>query len=264
MHYVIWIILVLSLIYVGVLCGFYWFQDGIIFRQSKLHSSYEFEFQRSFEEYKIEVSGSVKLSTVLLRGNSDRGVVFYNHGNTGNIQDWGNRVEVFLELGYDVFLYDYRGYGKSEGRIRKESVMHKDARKLYDFLVKKYDPEKIIIYGISLGSGVASKLATKRPCKSLILETPFFNFHSTIRELYPFLPVSIISKYHFRTDLYLRNLEVPIYIFHGTDDRVISHESSLRLRGINDNIVLYSFKGGGHSNLVDFPLYTESMRKILS
>jgi hypothetical protein len=264
MDTLIYIIGALLVLYAGVLLGFYLLQDYLIFKGTKLSPDHPFRFSCPFEEKDYVTAYGVRLNTLCFKADSPKGVVFYNHGNSGDLQYWGERVDVFLQAGFDVFMYDYRGYGKSSGSIKQERQMHRDASFLFKIVKKKYQNKPILMYGISLGTGVACKLATRYPVNLLLLETPYYNFFDLIQFHYPFLPVKWISKYRFRNNYFLKKVTAPIFIFHGTEDETVDFNSSLRLKAKCPHITLIQIEGGRHSDLASYAHYQEEMKKVLN
>ena len=170
----------------------------------------------------------------------------------------------FLQSNYDVFMYDYRGFGKSGGKIRSEKKLHRDAIILYEEMVKEYDEEQIIIYGFSLGTGIAAKLAAVKSPKTLILEAPFFNFISLVNYHKAYLPAKLISKYTFRVNRFIKKVDSPIYIFHGTDDKKVPFYLGKKLQGLNPRIKFFKVENAAHNDMQDMKIFQEEMRAILN
>ena len=190
-------------------------------------------------------------------------MVIYFHGNADNLKRWGNYTSDFTKRGYDVFILEYRGYGKSTGKP-DETKFYQDAQLTYDWALKKYTSNQIIIYGRSLGSAVASHLAVNNDFRILILETPFDNVETLFKMRSPggFLPLPIKSK--FPNDKHLTKISQPIYIFLGTKDRVVPNRSTEKLRPLlkpSDRLI--AIEGGGHKNLNTFEKYQTELDFIL-
>lgn len=247
----------------GIFAAFYYFQEFLIFHPEPLPFEHEYAFPGEFEERNYVLGKGVVLNALLFKTPSPKGLIFYIHGNAGNLDSWGERAEDFTRLGYDVFMYDYRTYGKSTGRIRNERVMHKDARVLLEKLLVDYRLEDVVIYGTSLGTGIAAQLAVKFSAAKLCLETPYFNFYDVARFHYPYVPNSWLLKYNFSTNKNLVKVACPVFLFHGTSDKVVPYNSSERLAALSPNIKLYTFPNGLHSNLRTFDEYHEALQQIL-
>jgi len=249
--------------------GLYLFQDRLIFQAVKLEPDYAFTFDFPFEEFVIDVPGedqSVEHINALWFKPSEpsKGLIVYFHGNRGNLQRWGNYSPSLTKHGYDVLMIDYRGYGKSSG-TPSEEALYADARIVWDWAMARGPHSRMIIYGRSLGSAVASKLATKVQCDMLILETPFDEIRGVIppywRPLANMLPIrSVFSNKDHLKDVHVRKV-----ILHGTRDRVVPLSSALRLRPLldhpNDFIII---PNGEHRNLGSFPEYHTTIEGLLA
>lgn len=240
-------------------------QELLIFKPEKLPPQFQYRFDGNFEieELNIKVPKEVVLNAVLFRVKESKGLLLYFHGNTGNLKGWGEEALHFTSLGYDVLMYDYRGYGKSGGRITAEHMLHRDAEAVYEHILPRYQAEKMVFYGRSLGTGIASKLAINHPPRLLMLETPYFNFGDVADHHYRFLPTSLLLSYHFRTNKFLQQVNIPVHLIHGTEDEVIPYHSSERLQTLGDHITLTTIKGGTHSDLSTYPKFQSWLENIL-
>ena len=238
-------------------------QEKLIFRPEKIPSDYNFEFQHEFEELFLEPKRGIRLNAVLFKSKESKGLVLYFHGHRGSIASWGYVADDIVENGWDCLVYDYRSYGKSNGKIISELSLHRDAQFIYDVMSERYKGKDIILFGQSLGSGIAAKLATENKIKALLLVTPYFNFTDVVRFHYPFLPVRFLLKYKLTTNKSLPQIKVPVYLIHGTKDELIQYESSIRLSSLSDNIQLTTVNGGLHGNLQDFEEYQMLLSEIL-
>lgn len=258
-----YILIIVLILVVGIVMGFYLIQDILIFRGERLPVSHEYTFDTAFEELNYERKDGGIINCLLFRADNSKGLVYYHHGNAGNIQDWGKLNAIFLENHFDILFYDYRGFGKSTGSIKKESELHTDAKFVLDEYSKSHSYENLILYGTSLGSGVAANLACKVNPQVLILETPYYSFSQLINFHYPFLPANLLSKYKLRTNKRLKKLECPVTLIHGTDDEIVPFSCSVRLSEMSENITLVKIKGGAHNNLPDYELYQETLKSLL-
>jgi len=128
----------------------------------------------------------------------------------------------------------------------------------------RYSPDSIVLYGRSIGTGVAAQLASVRDCKTLILESPYFSMNAVARQYFFMYPVAAVSQYSFPVYRYFENISAPIYIFHGTNDDVISYKNALRLMNVKkNNVELITIEKGKHNNLRDFPVFQEKLDSIL-
>ena len=246
----------------------YFYQENFIFFPQKLDSDYQFNFSSgfeglSFEELNFEASDGTSLNGLLFKADNSKGLIFYLHGNAGSLSSWGDVAEVYLKLNYDVFIVDYRGYGKSEGSITSEEQLFADNQLIYNELKQNYREKDIIILGYSLGTGLAAKLASQNQPKQLILQAPYYSLTYIMQQMFPLIPTFLL-KYKFATHEFLNDCNMPITIFHGNDDRVIHYESSLKLKEqFNHKINLIVLQGQGHNGMTDNPDYQLKLIDIL-
>lgn len=241
-------------------------QEYFIFRPERLRKDYAFRFERPFEEFTIASPGNGRLNALWFRQDAlpeARGVILYFHGNSGSLRRWGHLHHFFCRLGYDFFTYDYRGYGKSRGQ-RTEAAMYQDAQAVYDFICPHYPPEKIVIFGRSLGSAFASWLASRAAARMLILETPFASMRRLFKAYFPILPPVFRFRFLFPNNRWLKKVSIPVYIFQGDEDLVVPLKVAQALKPLlkpGDEFFLIS--GGSHNNLLYFDRYVAGMEKVL-
>jgi pimeloyl-ACP methyl ester carboxylesterase len=157
-------------------------------------------------------------------------------------------------------MVDYRGFGKSTGRINENAIKH-DLQFIYNKIKERIDEKYIILYGRSLGSGFATKLASTNNPRMLILDAPYYSLVNVTKRYTPFMPLSVILKYPMPTYKWLKYVDCPVHIIHGTNDKLIPFNSSVKLSKIKPNSTrLWPIIDGGHKNLNNF----ESYHKILS
>lgn len=191
-----------------------------------------------------------------------RGVVYYLKGNSRSIKGWGKFAKDFVSNGYDFFMMDYRGFGKSTGK-RTQNILFNDAQFIFNWLSSKYPPEKIVIFGRSLGSGIAARIASWNKVKMLILDSPYFSFYHNLKRFLFFIPLKKLLRYDIRTDQYLKTIQCPVYIIHGTKDKLFPINQSEKLQAIYPDISLFRIKGGHHNDLPEFPVFFEVLYDIL-
>ncbi len=162
-----------------------------------------------------------------------------------------------------MVLVDYRGFGKSTGK-RSEKDMLSDMQFVYGELAAKYTQHHMIVYGRSLGSGFAAKIASDNTPRYLILDSPYYSFTKVIERFLPMLPVKYLLRYSLRTDKWIRHVNCHTYIIHGTRDWLIPVSNSEKLQALNPRkITLVKIEGGGHNNLPSFHSYHNIIRDIL-
>jgi pimeloyl-ACP methyl ester carboxylesterase len=241
----------------------YFLQDRLIFKPEKLKQDFKFKYDVPFREYFFDVEPGVRINGLHFFREQAKGLILYFHGNTRSIKGWARYAKDFYRYDYDVLLVDYRGFGKSTGK-RNEKEMLTDMQFVYDELRKTYSEDHLIIYGRSMGSGFATKLASDNIPRYLILDAPYFNFVRVIERFLPILPLRIVLRYHLRTDKWIANVKCHTYIIHGTRDWLIPIRHSEALQKINPSrITLIRIQGGGHNNLPSFDEYHNFIRDIL-
>jgi uncharacterized protein len=242
------------------------FQDRLIFQATQLPANYQFDFKEPHRELLIPVTEKEKLSIVQFYPTDTthtKGVVLYFHGNRENITHYAKFAPLFTKHGYEIWMMDYPGYGKSTGTI-KEKRLYADALLLYKMAIRQTTNDNIIIYGKSLGTGVAAELASHEPCKQLILETPYYSFPSLAAQRFPVYPAATMVRYHFPVYEYLQQVKVPVTIFHGTGDEVIPYTNSEKLKKfLKAGDIFVTINNGKHNNLSEFAEYQHKMDSLL-
>jgi uncharacterized protein len=258
------VLIVIVGLYIIVCLAFYFFQEKIIFFPETLEKNYQFGFEQKFEERNFETADGKLINGLLFRADSTKGLIFYLHGNAGSLKGWGNVAGTYTELNYDIFILDYRGYGKSEGKITSQKQLYDDNQMVYNKLKEEYNEQDIIVLGYSIGSGMAANLASVNNPKRLILQAPYYSLTDLAGQMFPFLP-SFTLRYKFATNMYLKNCNMPVTIFHGNQDAVIPYESSLRLKEeFKSTIHLITLDGMGHNGMSKNEDYKNELKTILS
>ncbi|MGI9547125.1 MAG: alpha/beta hydrolase [Flavobacteriaceae bacterium] len=243
----------------------YFIQEQFIFLPSRLPSNYQYQFDIPFEEFFLEAEDGARLNALHFKSVHSRGVILYFHGNAGNLARWGEiTMELTRKYDYDVVVMDYRTYGKSSGNLSEEAL-HNDGQLFYNYLLQRFNENEIILYGRSLGTGIASQLAARNNPQKVILETPYYSMLDIGQRRFPFLPVKWLLKYEFKSFKYVQDISCPIAIFHGTKDEIIPMDSGQRLYesipGINKKF--FKVEGGRHNNLSGFETYNTGIRELL-
>lgn len=260
----VYIVELLVLLYIGT-CVVYWLvQEKFIFVPTLVGEPFEVRLSTPTSELLLSTPFNGTIHALWLKVPESKGLIFYLHGNTGSIRRWQFMAEELAFMGYDVFVLDYRGYGKSKGR-RSEAILHRDVEYCWDFVAARYAGKKIV-YGRSLGTGFATRLASRREADALVLETPFYSMLSLAAWYLPFIPVKWLLRYPLRSDKYVQQVKAPIHIFHGTRDVVVPYKSAFRLyRSLSDrqNVFLTTVAGAGHGDLNKFPLFHRRLKEFL-
>ena len=241
----------------------YFIQDLLLFHPTPLPQNHTFSFRQPFEEVNVPVDGRT-LSIVKFHPHSvRRGIVLFFHGNRHNVEHYSKYPSLFTKNGYEIWMIDYPGFGKSTGK-RTEEAMYHDALLMYNYAAKEINKDSLVIYGKSIGTGVASFLASQRQSKQLILETPYYSIDALARHYFPFYPVIPMTRYSFPIYKYLKDVKTNVAIFHGTADEVIPYKQAKQLTAENKNVQLITIAGGKHNNLSRFPLFQQKLDSLLS
>jgi fermentation-respiration switch protein FrsA (DUF1100 family) len=155
-----------------------------------------------------------------------------NHGNYGNI-GYGERPEFYAyarDIGVNLFAYDYRGFGRSEGRPDEQGV-YLDAEAAYRYVTEslRVPAERIMLFGHSLGTGVATELAIRLPAAALVLEAPYTSLPDVGQEAYPWLPVRFLAGERYETIAKIGRVTIPKLIFHSPEDDIVPYAHGQRV-----------------------------------
>ncbi|MBN8678897.1 MAG: alpha/beta fold hydrolase [Chitinophagales bacterium] len=249
--------------YAGLCVLFYFGQDLFFFRPERLANSFRYQYPFPFTEINFDMEDGGMVNALHFRVPNSKGVVFYVKGNSRSIKGWGKFAKDFVGKGFDFFILDFRGFGKSRGH-RTEQILFNDLQHVYKWLADEYSEERIVLYGRSLGSGLATRIASWNRPKLLILDCPYFSFLHHIRRYGFILPLRWLLRYQIRTDRFIQKVRCPIHILGGTKDRLIPYRQSEMLKNlVPHNITLHPIVGAGHNNLPDFPEYHDLLYDIL-
>ncbi len=256
------------LVFTSIVCVFcfvlYFFQEKFIFiNWKKLNRNYQYSFPNNFNEIFIKTDGENEINALHFQLPNPKGIILFCHGNKGNLTRWGDRVSYLLEYNYEVLVFDYRNYGKSTGEFN-EKDMYNDGLSVYNHLKLGFKEEHIIVFGFSLGCTFATRIASKNNPKELILEAPFYNFKKAAQYKSKFTPTFLL-KYQFRTDKDIVNVNAPITVFHGNEDKTTFFKDSKKLLAFNPSIknLFVEIDGGTHHNIKEFTIYREKLKEIL-
>ncbi|HMP98721.1 MAG TPA: alpha/beta hydrolase [Cyclobacteriaceae bacterium] len=239
------------------------FQDKFIFQGAYLKQDHTYVFEYDFTEHFIEVEPGIKLNALWFKPDSaSRGLILYFHGNAGNLDRWAEVAVDFIPRNYELFIIDYRGYGKSNGTPTELNLYH-DAERVYDW-VQQRTSAPIIIYGRSLGASIAAYLSSIVQPDLLFLETPFHELRGVLSGLLFNVTRIFPLHYRFSTIDYLAKVKGKVIIFHGTKDFIVPLKSAERLKGVlksTDEFIV--IEGANHDNINIYEIYDEKLTEIL-
>ena len=254
----------------GVIGYYYQMQEKLIFKAKSIEKNYQYNFNEPFEEVNINIGDTEKINALHFFHENPKGVILYLHGQGKNLKHWGQYAEKQLAYGYDVFIIDYRGFGKSTNQLTEKNLMA-DSIAAYKYLKNRYDENQIVVHGVSLGTSMATYVSSKFSPKMCILVSPYFNMIETAHYNKPILPrfvLKYILKYHLRTDTWITKSNSPIHIFHGDQDTLVPHIQSKMIMGLlrDTNIAaeLYTLEDWGHSAIEDNDAYQKKIKELLN
>jgi fermentation-respiration switch protein FrsA (DUF1100 family) len=222
------LITVVAACYVLLIVILYSFQERMVFLAGLPGRTLEATPQDAGFDYadvSLETGDGISLHGWYVYAPDARGTVLFLHGNAGNISHRLDSIAVFHELGLDTLIIDYRGYGQSQGKPSEDGT-YRDAEAAWEYLVtqRRIDPGRIIVFGRSIGGGVAAWLATKRQPAALIVESSFTSVVDMAVHLYPFLPARLISRLRYPVADYVASAACPVLIVHSRDDEIIPYD----------------------------------------
>ena len=256
---------VIIILYSAIGIALYYLQEKFLFHPEELSAAYVYHFNVPFEEINIPFNKTDTINMVKFfpKDTVRRGVVLYFHGNKQNIERYAKFAVNFTSLGYEVWMEDYPGFGKSVGD-RTEKKLYEEAAQLQKMALSKYGKDSIILYGKSFGTGIAAYVASVTNCKRLILETPYYSIPSLFSCYAPIYPTTAMANYKIPVNEYLQDVKYPITIFHGTDDGVIPYRCAAKLKAVlkpTDEFI--TIEKGTHHNLNDFKLFHQKLDSLL-
>ncbi len=263
LYVILVVVALLSILYFGLVLLIYISQEKFIFLPTKLSPNYLFSQFENKEELFFKTPNDGNINALHFKCANPKGVVLYFHGNARSLDDWAWVHQDFIKLDYDLLISDYRTYGKSKGPL-SENNLYDDAFFQYEYLLKQYLPENIVLYGRSLGTGIATDLATKVKAKCLILETPFTSIMAMAGKFLSILPIKSLLKYKFNNIGKLKKIEIPIYIFGASADKITPIKHARKLAKRIDPANYFEFGGAQHGNLSDFDDYHKILKRILN
>ena len=219
----------------------------------------------NFEDIYFKTSDNVTLNGWFVKNPQAKATMIFFHGNAGNISDRLEKIALFHQMGINVFIVDYRGYGKSEGKPTENGI-YLDALAAYDYLITRKDinPKTIFVYGASLGGVVAVDLANQRPLAGLIIDSSFSSAVDMAKIIYPFVPSFFIS---IKMDSMpkIKNLAVPKLFMHSEEDETVPIALGLKLYKAAPGPKTFIKLKGAHDEafMMDKKLFTESITRFL-
>jgi len=224
------VIILIVLVYILITVFLFLFQSRLVFFPQKEIIMTPEIAALPYEDIYFLTEDGIKLNGWFIPSDSVRGVILFCHGNAGNISHRLETIRLFNDLNLSVFIFDYRGYGRSEGRPGENGTyMDADAAWIYLTENRNIDPQNIVVFGRSLGGVVAVNLASERPVGGLIVESSFTSINDLGSETYPFLPVRLLSRFEYNALEKIKKVRCPKLIIHSRDDEMISFKHGQRI-----------------------------------
>jgi pimeloyl-ACP methyl ester carboxylesterase len=252
-----------------LLCGiFYYYQHLFFFQPRRLDVNHMLTFpvRIKFSEAKIPFDSATVIDVVKFEPDSgkSKGVVLFFHGNRHNVELYSTYAPYFTRNGYECWMPDYPGYGRSTGEMSVDALQQ-IAIQLYKMARARYQPGQIVVYGKSLGTGVAGYLAAKRDCRALVLETPYYSLDNLAGQYAFMLPVGYLMRYHLPLHQYLLEVTAPVTVVHGTRDELIPLSQAAMLANmLKPTDKMYIVPNAMHNNLPAFGTYHRAVDSLLA
>ena len=245
-----------------------WFkQEWLLFTPTVLPPSQVLAQPPDVHELSIDVPGA-RLSAMHLQLPNPRGLVFFLHGNAGCLQTWFTNTDFYRQANFDLFMLDYRGYGKSTGRIESEAQLHADVRAVWDHLSGRCTGyTRIVIYGRSLGSGLAARLSadlsTQRAPDLTVLVSPYSSMAALAAEHYGWVP-SWVLRYPMRTDQLIQRIRGALVLVDAELDQLIAVHHTDTLKTLVPQARLLRITGAAHGDIHEFEAYLQALATLLA
>ena len=266
----VWKFLLLGLcLYAGLTALIYFRQSSLIYYPNMPGRNLTATPQQiglAFEDVELVTEDDVRLHGWFVPSEGTRGTLLFFHGNAGNISHRLDSIAIFNRMNLDVLIIDYRGYGRSQGRVTEKGT-YRDAEAAWLHLTETrgIDAGNIIVFGRSLGASIAAWLASRHTPAALILESAFSSVPSMAQRLYPFLPVRWLSKFSYDTRLYAGSIACPLLVVHSKTDEIIPYAEGRAVFDAAPADKRFLDILGGHNDgfLVTGRAYSDSLRRFI-
>ena len=245
--------------------GFYFLQPGMLFYPYKTLDALPSDWGLKYENVEITTTDYVQLHGWYLPAKNSNKVLLFFHGNGGNISHRGDSLKIFNQLGLNVLIIDYRGYGLSAGDL-SEQGLYRDAMAAWQYLLKRgYKESQIIIFGRSLGGAVAAQLARNVKPAGLIIESSFTSVRDMASRVLPLISKLVYLRFNFNTEATIKTIRLPVLVLHSPDDEIIPFELGKRVF-VAANAPKYFYEmSGGHNDgfILSMPGYKNMLETFI-
>jgi len=243
------IALAVVVLYLGIVAVMYFLQSSMVYFPSRTLQLNPGDIGLEFEEVFLTTEDESRIHAWFIPSDPSRGTLLFCHGNGGNISHRLESIKQFHDLGLSVFIFDYHGYGKSEGKPGEEET-YQDAEAAWNYLTEKrrINRDSIIIFGRSLGGAVASHLALSHRPKAVILESTFLSVPDIAAHFYPFLPTRLLARISYNTKDIISEIDAPLLIIHSHEDDLIPYGHGQKLYELAGNPKQFLEISGSHND----------------
>lgn len=248
-------------VYAALLAALWFGQEALLFDPVKLPADHRFAFGTDVQETWVDVPGA-RLNALHLQLPKPDGVVFFLHGNSGNLETWFVNADFYRNANFDMFMLDYRGYGKSTGRIESQAQLEADVLAAWNTIAPRYAGKRRVILGRSIGTGLASALAATVQPEQTVLVSPYESMVALAGAHYPWVP-SAFLRYPLRSDLALQQVQGPVLLAHGEKDTLIPPSNSEHLQKLAKRAQLLIVPGAAHNDMQTFDAYLNAVRAAM-
>lgn len=243
----------------------YIFQHKLVYFPTKDVDMNPHDIGLEYESIFIKVDEDVKIHAWYVPKKDAKTTLFFLHGNGGNISHRLDSIKLFNSLEMNVLIFDYRGYGNSEGSANEQNT-YDDAKSAWEYLLKDkgVKPEDIIIFGRSLGGTIAANLGSTLKPKAIILESTFTTVNELVSDIYSYVPKMLI-RFKYETTKYLKDINCPILVVHSVDDDIIPYRFGEAVFGNANEPKTFVKISGDHNHgfLQSKEIYLPALKKFL-
>ena len=269
LHSLLHLLLVAFITWCGIALYLYFKQPRLLYYPelpSRAIEATPAAFGLPFENVHLLAADGTRLHGWFVRASSPRGTLLFSHGNAGNIGHRLDSIRQLHSLGLNVLIYDYRGFGESEGKP-SEAGTYLDAKAAWDYLLEErmIAPQEIVIFGRSLGAAIAAELASQNPSAGVILESAFTSVPDMAASIYPWLPVRLLSRYQYNNLEKVARITSPLLLVHSRGDEIVPYDHGERLFAQANEPKQFLELSGGHNdgNHVSHDIYMETLQRFL-
>jgi fermentation-respiration switch protein FrsA (DUF1100 family) len=267
MRMLLLVIASLAVCYLLLLAYVYVKQGEMLYFPAREIEATPYNIGLDYQDLTLRTKDGVDISAWYIPAEDARGFLLFCHGNAGNISHRLDSIRIFHSLGLSVLIFDYRGYGKSRGSPDEEGT-YRDAEAAWDYLVNVLHvrPEKIVLFGRSLGGAVAAELALRNHAGALIMESGFTSVPDLGKKFFPHLPVRLISRYHYESINKVERIKLPKLFIHSPEDEIVPYEQGARLfeRAREPKELLKIVGGHNEGFLLSGKVYVDGLDAFIS